>query len=621
MRKLLLVFFLFLTKFLCSQPSIQVQKNYGGSLTDWATSIKQTTDGGFIMVGGSTSNNNDITDHHGLPNSEDYWVVKTSSNGTIEWKKSYGGSLGDRATDITLTSDGGYAIVGYSNSTDGDIITNATNPGNRGGYDIWVIKITSTGTLQGVRRNFGGSGEDKAYCIKETTDGGFIICGSSYSNDGNLTGMWSGPHSTGAWVIKTLPAGTTGIGDIQWQKIFGGLTNYASDRFYKVSQLSDGSYILGGILNVANIGGTSSTDYSIVKLNSTGSTIWQKTYGSYTEDILTDIKPTSDGGYIAVGYVSSNTGDVIGNHGLDDFWVLKLNSTGLITWSKCYGGTLNDDATSVVELANGSFTIAGYTESSNGDATTNAGGEDTWLINISSTGTLNWQKSYGGTLNEEPASLILTSNLEYVIAGFSTSNIVGNYGAEDYLFIKFNSSVVPITFGVFNGQLLNRNAYLYWETLFESNISSFFIQKSTDGINFSNIGVVSARNAGNFKSAYSFIDSSFTSKAFYRIKAFEKDGGMKFSQITLINKSTSFTVYPNPVANILNIEFPNNQIGKIAIITIHDYLGKQVYKTSINVKSLVSINTKLFSNMQVGTYILTVTDEYSNNQSKKILIR
>lgn len=620
MRKLLIVFFLFLTKFLYSQPNIQWQKNYGGSSSENVYAVKQTTDGGYIMVGGSSSINGDIDDHHGTTSGlEDYWVVKTNSTGTIEWKKSYGGSLSDRATDITLTSDGGYAIVGYSNSIDGDIISNITNPGNRGGSDIWVIKITSTGTLQGVRRNFGGSSEDRAYSIKQTNDGGFVIAGSTNSNDGNLTGMWSQAHTRGAWVIKLAYAGTTGIGDIVWQKIYGGI-NY-QDEFTSVSILNDNSIILGGNAGYSVFSQPYQSDFFIVKLSSTGTEIWQKNYGSNSNDDMNDIKPTSDGGFIAVGSVGANDGNVTGNHGGNDYWIVKLNSTGTLLWQKCFGGTLDDGANSVIEYPNGIYTIFGSSSSSNGDITANLGLSDFWLININSTGSLIWQKSFGGVLTDAGACVIINSSNELVVLGTSSSNIVGNYGQTDYYLAKFNSSVVPITFGIFNGQLLNGNAYLFWETLFESNISSFFVQKSTDGINFSNIGVVSARNAGNFKSAYSFIDSSFTSKAFYRIKAFEKDGGMKFSQITLINKSTSFTVYPNPVSNILNIEFPNNQIGKKAIITIHDYLGRQVYKKSITVKSLISINTKQFSNMQVGTYIITVTDEYSNNQSKKILIR
>ena len=172
-----------------SSPAIAWQKCFGGSKDDEAKSIQQTSDGGFIVAGKTWSNDGDVTGNHGR---EDFWAVKLSATGAIQWQKCLGGSGWDVATSIQQTSDGGFIVAGRTNSNDGDVT------GNHGNDDFWVAKLSSTGAIQ-WQKSLGGSGEDKAYSIQQTSDGGFIVAGYTASNDGDVTGNHGYDDF---WVVK-----------------------------------------------------------------------------------------------------------------------------------------------------------------------------------------------------------------------------------------------------------------------------------------------------------------------------------------------------------------------------------------------------------------------------------
>ncbi len=163
-------------------PFLQWQKALGGDTTDEATSIQQTKDGGYIIGGTSTSNNGDVSENHGH---EDYWIIKLDADRNIEWQKSFGGSDRDALTSIVQTNDGGYIAAGSTRSNDGDV------KNNHGDIDCWVIKLKSNGSIQ-WKKTYGGSRYDEANSIQQTVDGGFVIAGSTSSNDGDVTGNRGG---------------------------------------------------------------------------------------------------------------------------------------------------------------------------------------------------------------------------------------------------------------------------------------------------------------------------------------------------------------------------------------------------------------------------------------------
>ena len=343
----------------------------------------------------------------------------------IQWQKTLGGTGTDYARSIQPTPDGGYIVTGYTNSTNGDVT------GNHGNDDYWVVKLNPSGTIQ-WQKTLGGTGDDGAYSIQPTTDGGYIVAGTTDSNDGDVTGNHGG--FADYWVIKLNPSGT-----IEWQKPLGG-TDY--DLAYSIQPTPDGGYIVAGTTNsndgdvTGNHGGP---DCWVVKLNPSGTIEWQKTLGGTSDDDIQSIQPTPDGGYIVAGYTYSTNGDVTGNHGSYDYWVVKLNPSGTIQWQKTIGGTGEDNAYSIQPTTDGGYIVAGYTWSTDGDVTGNHGGSDSWVVKLNPSGAIQWQKTIGGTGGDLAYSIQPTTDGGYIVAGSTYSNdgdVTGNHGGSDSWVVK-----------------------------------------------------------------------------------------------------------------------------------------------------------------------------------------
>jgi uncharacterized delta-60 repeat protein len=407
-------------------PAIQWQKAYGGSVTDQAYTTQPTPDGGYIVAGTTISTDGDVTGYHGQ---YDAWVVKISSTGSLQWQKALGGTAYDVARSIQSTPDGGYIIAGYTLSTDGDVT------GNHGNEDAWVVKISNSGSLQ-WQKTLGGTSGDFAESIQPTPDGGYIMAGWTESNDGDVTGNHGGYD---AWVVKL-----NSTGSLQWQKALGG--TYSEDAT-SIQLTPDGGYIVAGMACSTDgdvTGNHGGGDVWVVKLSSTGSLQWQKALGGSAEDRPSSIQPTLDGGYIVAGFTTSTDGYVTGNHGSHDAWVVKLSNTGSMQWQKALGGTDWDEATSIQPTPDGGYIMAGSTLSTNGDVTGNHGSNDAWVVKLSSTGSLQWQKALGGTGDEWVYSIQTTSDGRYILAGNTGStdgDVTGNHGNYDYWVVKLGAEL------------------------------------------------------------------------------------------------------------------------------------------------------------------------------------
>jgi hypothetical protein len=202
------------------------------------------------------------------------------------------------------------------------------------------------------------------------------------------------------------------VPDIEWQKSLGGDT---TDQAYSVSKTFDGGYIVAGysVSNNGDISGNHGNyDAWVVKISSSGVLEWQKSIGGSSIDGAYALVQTSDSGYVLAGTTASNNGDVTGNHGLNDYWVVKLSSSGSIQWQKCYGGTDEDIATSIRQTNDGGFVIAGYSSSTDGDVTGNHGGMDYWVVKTDATGTLRLMVAI---LLSVPADLEMERLLEIMV--------------------------------------------------------------------------------------------------------------------------------------------------------------------------------------------------------------
>jgi hypothetical protein len=439
MRKILLAILLFigLTK-LYAQPAIQWQKAVGGYQDDESYSIQQTTDGGYIVAGYAVSNDGDVTNNHGL--GSDYWIVKLSDTGSIQWQKCLGGTSADRGSSIMQTSDGGYVVVGYSQSNDGDV---TGHHGNSTYYDYWIVKLTGVGAIQ-WEKSLGGSNDDEASYIRQTNDGGYIVTGYSRSIDGDVTGHHGSVGVDDYWVVKLSSSGS-----LQWQKSLGG-SGY--DRPTCIEQTTDSGYIIAGRTNsmdgdVTGLHG-GNYDYWIVKLNSSGSIQWQKCLGGTSGDFATSIQQTSNGKYIVAGYSQSTDGNITGNHGSYDYWVVKLDTIGSIEWQKSYGGASSDQAYFIRQTSDDGYIVTGTATSWAGDVTGHHGSsnnDDYWMAKLDSVGTLEWQKCLGGSGSDIGYCTQQTTDGGFIVTGSTTSqdgDVTGLHAPYlDYWIVKLEGSV------------------------------------------------------------------------------------------------------------------------------------------------------------------------------------
>lgn len=420
-----------LISFFCNAqaPAIQWQKSYGGSNGESYNCVKQTSDGGYIMVGSTSSTDGDITSlNHG---GGDILIVKTSATGIIQWQKTYGGTKGDTGVSVDFTSDGGYIIGSYTYSNDGDITSNHSINYT----DCFIMKLSSNGILE-WQKTYGGTDTERIYSIKSTPDGGYIFIASTYSNDGDVIGAHYTLSTNDIWVVKLSSTGT-----IQWQKCYGGSN---TDGAWEILLTNDGGYIISGY-TASNDGDVIGTVYGgidswVIKISSTGIIQWQKCYGGTAEDEFLGMYITSDGGYIFSGGTYSNNGNITGNFGYSDFWIVKTNSLGVIQWQKNYGGSLYEVPYGGIKQTNdGGYIIAGLTNSNNNNITGYHGGQDFWVLKISSTGVIQWQKCLGGTNMEIGYNINITNDNGYIVAGQSNSNdgdVTGNHGGTDAWIVK-----------------------------------------------------------------------------------------------------------------------------------------------------------------------------------------
>jgi uncharacterized delta-60 repeat protein len=320
------------------------------------------------------------------------------------WAKSYGGSSFDIAYAIQNTTDGGYIVAGTTNST------------GAGDHDAWVFKLNSTGSIV-WQNTYGGIYYDDAASVQQTADGGYIVAGTTYS---------FGAQTGDFWLLKLNPDGS-----ILWQKIYGGT---GDDEAYSVRQTSDGGYIAAGTTNSF---GAVGYDAWVLKVDSTGGVVWAKSYGGTSFDIAYSIKQTSDGGYIVAGSTNS-----FGIGGSDHAWILKLNSTGEITWQKIYGGSGNDEASCIQQTLDGGYIVAGDTNS------IGAGYDDCWVFKLNSTGSVLWSYTYGGSDYDDAYSIEQTSDGGYIVAGTTYSF---GAGSGDFWLLKLDSTGAVVWQNTYGG--------------------------------------------------------------------------------------------------------------------------------------------------------------------------
>lgn len=365
------------------------ERTYGGNDYDYSYEVKQTTDGGFIIVGSTSSFG---------PDTFSVYLIKTDVNGDTLWTQTYGGSDWDEGYSVEQTNDGGYVVVGSTSSF------------GAGSSDVYLIKTDALGNLL-WEKTFGGIDADDGRCIKQTVDNGFIIIG--YTRN-------FGVNNYGVYLIKT-----NSNGDSLWTKAFNVMTN--SSFGYSIQQTTDGGYIITGYNSFFNT-------LFLIKTDINGDILWTKTFGCSNGN---SVQQTNDGGYVILGSTECSGGIWTGNKNV---YLIKTNANGDSLWAKSYGGQNYDYGRSVQQTSDNGFILLGST-------TSFGNSYQVYLIKTDSIGDTLWTKTFGGMDSDDGMSVQETIDGGFIITGSTYSF---GAGFQDVYLIKtdnFGNSITDMISG------------------------------------------------------------------------------------------------------------------------------------------------------------------------------
>ena len=305
-------------------------KTYGGALDEVCGDMCETSDGGYAIVGNTTSFGAGGTD---------FWLVKTDASGNMQWNNTYGGTGNEWTTSVVQTFDGGYAIFGFTESF------------GAGFQDLYLVKTDASGNME-WNQTYGGTGnETDGYVVVQTSDGGYAMVGATNS---------FGAGNIDVWLVRADASG-----NMEWNQTYGGI---GRDDGYDLIQTSDGGYAITGY--TTSFGGTKAY---LVKADSSGNMQWNKTYSTLFADIGLHVIQTADGGYAIVGwnYVTVQN---------QDFTLYKTDADGNLEWNMTYGGTGVENGFALLQTSDGGYLLTGNTDSFG------AGGTDIWLVKTDEAG-------------------------------------------------------------------------------------------------------------------------------------------------------------------------------------------------------------------------------------------
>jgi len=511
------------------------------------------------------------------------------------WDGRFGGLASDHLTELKYTSDHGLLLIGQSWSGVGG---DKTEPKCGTSYgDFWIIKVDSSGNKQ-WDATLGGSSTDVPSRIIEIESSQFVIAGFSISD--SSCDKSSNSLAYDFWMLKI-----DSVGEKLWDQSYGGNND---DKLYGFTQTLNGDFVMGGRSSSDSSGDKTqnswgSNDYWIVRTDSVGNKLWDKTYGGSENDGLTGLIMTSDNGFLLGGYshseISGNktsvcfdTSTVTNDKG--DFWVVKIDSFGNIEWDKTYGGFRKDMLFSVTSLPNNNYLLFGHSNSGIGGNKTSIGngGFDYWLIKIDSAGNIIWDKSFGGSGDDmhneiwsmmETARLIVDKDNGYILAGASESGISGdktesNLGSRQVWIVKVDSS----------------GNYMWDKTIFTDD-------KEENGLITTFGDTCFAVALGTWAPVGGYITEpvigihDYWYVVFCQPQIYTGNSEIESNNIPLI--------YPNPFNSSLNISIPGNKIENV-IIKIYDLTGRLLIEKEFSQSNNITIHTD--EDLCEGVYLMEI---------------
>ncbi len=479
------------------------------------------------------------------------WVAAFSQAAYIDWQQCYGGTDSDYGVSVASIGNGHLISLSTSRSSDFDVSL------NHGGVDFWLFETDELGNLL-WEKSYGGSDDDIPIEIMVAPDGGFILFGETWSNDGDVSGYHGGADY---WLVKT-----DSVGNLLWQRCLGSSMNNLPAN---MDMDNEGNiYVIGASLGVGGdvTHNNGSYDYWFVKINPEGNIVWEKNLGGTYGDFGASIKATSDNGVIVGGLTDNIDGDINCNSELFNAtaWLIKLDSVNNIEWQQCYGGSYTENILDIKSTDDGGYILLGLTNSNDGDVSGFHGlpGQydnfDTWVIKTDSIGTIEWQRCLGGTKLEHQDFIKKTPEGNYLVGSMTNSHdgdVTGNHSTGDF----YDQWIVK----------LNTQGDIIWQQCIGSGwnngLSDAAILSESDMII---IGSTPENNEGDvlcdFKGGsdvwiYKLIDTTV--------------------DINETEINSKIKVYPNPVSSRLNIELPENFNMNGTSIQIIDMNGRLVLRT------------------------------------------
>jgi hypothetical protein len=343
-------------------------KAYGSSSHDKANSVK-TRNNSYLITGSAGYNDGDVSGgYHGV---YDFWTISIDPYGFMQWQICIGGTDPEEANDLFITNDSNVILIGGTSSYDFDV------QGMHGGEDMFVVKLSSGGVIKWTRA-LGGWDYERGNSGMQMQNGNYLLAGTAGATDGDVTGNHN--NSSDVWLVELDTAGV-----LIRQKCFGGS---AIDNAFKVLEAPNGDIIFAATTSSTNgdvqnnLNGIE--EFWIVRIDSAWNIIWEKCYGGPTQERVKSACLTPDGGVLVIGQAGFNGGQVSGSHGyLGDYWAVKTDSMGNFEWGKCMGGTGEDIAYDIKPTVDGGYIIVGSSNSNDGDVTGNNGMKDIWVVKLS----------------------------------------------------------------------------------------------------------------------------------------------------------------------------------------------------------------------------------------------
>ncbi|MGC4103923.1 T9SS type A sorting domain-containing protein [Ferruginibacter sp.] len=505
----------------------------------------------------------------------------------VNWQTKIGGTDTEYANAVDTSIDGNIFAAGFIRSRTGDYIMQYPGPDVLS-PDAWIVKYNKYGIIT-WQKCFGGTNADEFFDVKATGDGGAVAVGRSGSTDGDINNNKGGEDII---VVKY-----DADGNIQWHQNYG---TTLLDGARIIIPMTDGSYVLGCYSNGNNkdlIGGKGGRDIWLLQISSTGTIIRTKNFGGSAEDDVFDLKLYNTDNWVFTGSTGSINGDVTGNHGSTDVWVVKLDANWNLVKQKCFGSTGGDIGNGVVVLPDG-FAIAARAAANNGDVSGLKGAVDGWLIKTTNDLTASWMKTFGGSANDWFYAMSITQDGNLLAAGETSStdgdissnagvsdawllkvdvatgnkiwsktygetkgdraNDIVMWGNDDYLFagqfgyVVPNSTIthaqlwivtskvlptagpLPVKLLSFEGYHDNNSNILLWQSAEEINSKEYVIERAVDGVHFDAIGKVAAAGNSSGTRAYKFTDNSPAEKSYYRLRITDINGAETLSNIIFI---------------------------------------------------------------------------------------